>query len=279
MGRVTARRKASHVTVDGAVTRPETLAVEEPLELRLNGSALTVTMRTPGSDVELAQGFLLTEGVIGHRDDIARVEYCRGTGDDGMNTYNVLDVTLAPGVAAPDIDVTRNFYTTSSCGVCGKGSIDAVRTISRHSPGDDPTTIPARTLTALPDRLRDAQKVFASTGGLHGAALFEPDGRTLVVREDIGRHNAVDKVIGWALENRRIPLTGTVLLVSGRASFELTQKAIMAGIPVLAAVSAPSSLAVDLASQAGLTLVAFLRGESMNVYTRPDRITQNWMAE
>lgn len=285
MGRVTARRKASHLTADSSTTRPETLAVEEPLEIRLNGSALTVTMRTPGSDVELAQGFLLTEGVIGGRADIARVEYCRGARkipeslrsgppeDDGMNTYNVLDVKLTPGVPMPDVDVTRNFYTTSSCGVCGKGSIDAVRTVSRHSPGDDPTVVAAETLSAMPDKLRSAQKVFASTGGLHGAALFAADGTMLVVREDIGRHNAVDKVIGWALENQRVPLTGTVLLVSGRASFELTQKAVMAGIPVLAAVSAPSSLAVDLATQAGLTLVAFLRGRSMNVYSRPDRVT------
>lgn len=272
MGRVTARRRASHLTAETVTTRPETLAVEEPLELRLNGSAITVTMRTPGSDVELAQGFLLTEGVIGQRDDIARVEYCRGAGADGTNTYNVLDVTLAPDVPLPEVDVTRNFYTTSSCGVCGKGSIDAVRTISRHSPGDDPTVVTSEVLTAMPDQLRAAQRVFASTGGLHGAALFGADGTMLVVREDIGRHNAVDKVIGWAVENERIPLTGTVLLVSGRASFELTQKAVMAGIPVLAAVSAPSSLAVDLASQAGLTLVAFLRGDSMNVYTRPDRI-------
>ena len=272
MGRVTARRKASHVTTEGSVSRPETLAVEEPLEIRLNGTALTVTMRTPGSDVELAQGFLLTEGVVGHRDDIARIEYCRGAGEDGTNTYNVLDVTLAPGVPMPSLDVTRNFYTASSCGVCGKASIDAIRTISRHSPGDDPSIVAADTLTAMPDQLRGAQKVFASTGGLHGAALFDANGTMLVVREDIGRHNAVDKTIGWALENDRIPLTGMVLLVSGRASFELTQKAVMAGIPLLAAVSAPSSLAVDLASQAGLTLVAFLRGESMNVYTRPDRI-------
>jgi FdhD protein len=272
VGRVTARRRASHLTAETVTTRPETLAVEEPLELRINGAAITVTMRTPGSDVELAQGFLLTEGVIGQRDDIARVEYCRGAGDDGANTYNVLDVSLAPGVSMPEVDVTRNFYTTSSCGVCGKGSIDAIRTISRHSPGDDPTVVAAETLSAMPDQLRSAQRVFASTGGLHGAALFDADGTMLVVREDIGRHNAVDKVVGWAVEHERIPLSGTVLLVSGRASFELTQKAVMAGIPVLAAVSAPSSLAVDLASQAGLTLVAFLRGESMNVYTRPDRV-------
>jgi FdhD protein len=272
MGRVTARRKAKHLTADAITTRPETLAVEEPLEIRINGSSVSVTMRTPGSDVELAQGFLLTEGVIGHRGDIATVQYCRGAGEDGMNTYNVLDVTLAPNVPTPSLDVTRNFYTTSSCGVCGKGSIEAIRLISRHAPGDDPTVVTSETLWAMPDQLRGAQKVFASTGGLHGAALFDADGTMLVVREDIGRHNAVDKVIGWAVEHDRIPLTGTVLLVSGRASFELTQKAVMAGIPVLAAVSAPSSLAVDLASQAGLTLVAFLRGESMNVYTRPDRV-------
>jgi FdhD protein len=273
VGRVTARRRAQHVTADEAVGRPETLVVEEPLEIRVNGTAVTVTMRTPGSDVELAQGFLLTEGVIARREDVLMVRYCKGAGPDHLNTYNVLDVTLAPGVAMPDTDITRNFYTTSSCGVCGKASLDAVRLISRHGPGDDPSTVAAETLSTLPERLRDAQKVFASTGGLHGAALFGVNGTTLVVREDIGRHNAVDKVIGWALEQGRIPLTATVLLVSGRASFELTQKAVMAGIPVLAAVSAPSSLAVDLASQSGLTLVAFLRGESMNVYTRPDRVT------
>lgn len=272
MGRVTTRRPISHRTADGVVARPDTLVVEEPLEIRVNGAPLTVTMRTPGSDIELAQGFLLTEGIVSDRDDIATVRYCQGATDDGVNTYNVLDVTLAPGVPAPDVDLTRNFYATSSCGVCGKASLEAVRLISRHSPGDDPTTVASGVLSALPGKLRKAQRVFATTGGLHGAALFDTDGTELVVREDIGRHNAVDKAVGWALEARRIPLSGTVLLVSGRASFELTQKAVMAGIPILAAVSAPSSLAVDLAAQAGLTLVAFLRGESMNVYTRPDRI-------
>jgi FdhD protein len=272
VGRVTARRRVSHVTPDEAVTRPETLVVEEPLEIRVNGHPVSVTMRTPGSDVELAQGFLLTEGVIGHRDDLVTVRYCKGTGSDNLNTYNVLDVTLSPDVKMPQVDITRNFYTTSSCGVCGKASLDAVRTISRYSPGDDASQVKAEALSGMPKQLRAEQKVFASTGGLHGAALFDADGTLLAVREDIGRHNAVDKVIGWAVEQNRIPLTGTVLLVSGRASFELTQKAVMAGIPVLAAVSAPSSLAVDLASQSGLTLVAFLRGESMNIYTRPDRI-------
>ena len=275
MGRVTARRRASHLA-DGTVTeRPETLVVEEPLEIRVNGAPVTVTMRTPGSDVELAQGFLLTEGVIVRREDVLTVQYCRGAETpDGTNTYNVLDVTLHPDVPPPNTDVTRNFYTTSSCGVCGKASLEAVRLSSRYSPGDDPTSVATATLTAMPARLRSAQKVFASTGGLHGAALFTVDGALLAVREDVGRHNAVDKVIGWALETGHIPLGGTVLLVSGRASFELTQKAVMAGIPVLAAGSAPSSLAVDLAGQSGLTLVAFLRGDSMNVYSRADRIVR-----
>jgi len=228
------------------VTRPETLVVEEPLEIRVNGAAVTVTMRTPGSDVELAQGFLLTEGVIARREDVLTVRYCGGRGEDGGNAYNVLDVTLAPGVKPPGLDVTRNFYTTSSCGICGKASLDAVRVISRFSPGDDPATVAAATLKAMPGQLRGAQKVFASTGGLHAAALFGVDGTMLAVREDIGRHNAVDKVIGWALEHDRIPLSAAVLLVSGRGSFELTQKAVLAGIPLLA-VSAPSSLAVALA--------------------------------
>ena len=215
MGRVTARRPAHHLTAGDIVGRPETLAVEEPLEIRVNGSPLTVTMRTPGSDIELAQGFLLTEGVITGRDDVLTGRYCRGSGKDGLNTYNVLDVTLAEDVPAPDVDITRNFYTTSSCGVCGKASVDAVRLISRHCPGDDPASVAAEALTAMPGQLRSAQRVFDSTGGLHGAALFAVDGTMLAVREDIGRHNAVDKVIGWALESGRIPLSGTVLLVSG----------------------------------------------------------------
>jgi FdhD protein len=260
------------VSAETAVRRPETLAVEEPLEIRVNGTAITVTMRTPGSDFELAQGFLLTEGVITRRDDVEAIRYCSGAGPDGLNTYNVLDITLAASVPAPDTDVTRNFYTTSSCGVCGKASLDAVRLSSRYPVGDHVLRIDSRTLTALPGRLRSAQKVFASTGGLHAAGLFDVHGALLATREDIGRHNAVDKVIGWALENDRIPLGDAVLLVSGRASFELTQKAVMAGVPILAAVSAPSSLAVDLASESGLTLVAFLRGDSMNIYSRPDRI-------
>src|SRR5258708_5637337 len=229
MGRVTARRRVHHVTADDAVARPETLVVEEPLEIRVNGAPITVTMRTPGSDIELAQGFLLTEGVITRRDDVLTVRYCKGATEDGQglqqNTYNVLDVTLAPGVAMPDVDVTRNFYTTSSCGVCGKASLDAVRLISRHGPGDDPSTVKAETLSAMPEKLRDAQKVFASTGGLHGAALFDLDGTMLAVREDSGRHNPVDKVIGWALAQDRIPPRPTVVLGSGPAPLDLHQQA------------------------------------------------------
>jgi len=276
MGRVTARRRVHHVTADDAVARPDTLVVEEPLEIRVNGTPITVIMRTPGSDIELAQGFLLTEGVIARRDDVLTVRYCKGAGPDSsglsQNTYNVLDATLAPDVAMPEVDVTRNFYTTSSCGVCGKASLDAVRLKTRFSPADDPTRVTPAVLSTLPDALRAAQKIFSSTGGLHAAALFDPSGALLVAREDVGRHNAVDKVIGWALDQGRVPLSGTTLMVSGRASFELVQKAVMAGIPALAAVSAPSSLAVDLAREMGLTLIGFLRGSTMNVYSGVERI-------
>lgn len=272
MGRVTVRRPVLRVTADGSVRRPDTLAVEEPLEVRVNGRPLSVTMRTPGHDVELAHGFLLTEGVIHDREQLATARYCDSPGPDGRNTYNVLDVLLAPGVQPPDASVTRNFYTTSSCGVCGKAALDSVRLSTRHSPAADPVTVSADTLVGVPDRLRAAQRVFDTTGGLHAAGLFRATGEVLVVREDVGRHNAVDKVLGWALLERRVPLTGCVLMVSGRASFELVQKAAMAGVPVLAAVSAPSSLAVDLAAEQGMTLVGFLRGPSMNVYTGAERI-------
>ena len=279
MGRLTTRRKIVRIGPDGTVSRPDTLAVEEPMELRIAGTPLSVTMRTPGHDVELAHGFLLTEGVITGLDDVVTARYCDSFpmigGDSGRNTYNVLDVALAPAVAAPSVGVERNFYTTSSCGVCGKASLDAVRTKSAFPVEDHDLRIPAATISALPDRLRAAQKVFDSTGGLHAAGLFTADGELLVVREDVGRHNAVDKVLGWALQQGRVPASGCVLMVSGRASFELVQKAVMAGVPVLAAVSAPSSLAVELALEAGMTLVGFLRGTAMNVYAGAERITQH----
>jgi FdhD protein len=272
MGRVTVRRPVLRLSADGEHRRPDTLAAEEPFEIRVNGVALTVTMRTPGDDVELAHGFLLTEGVIGDREDVLTARYCASTDDEGANTYNLLDITLAPHVPPPDPSVERNFYTTSSCGVCGKAALDAIRLATRFPPGPSDIRVSTATLAALPDRLRDKQKLFRSTGGIHAAGLFTPDGELLVLREDVGRHNAVDKVLGWALLNGRVPLHDVVLLVSGRASFELAQKAAMAGIPFLAAVSAPSSLAVDVAEEQGMTLVGFLRGSSMNVYTGEERV-------
>jgi FdhD protein len=276
VGRLTVRHPVVRISADRAsVRRPDTLAVEEPMELRVDGRALAVTMRTPGHDVELAHGFLLTEGVITGPDDVVTARWCDSVDEDGVNTYNVLDVALASGVAPPDPGVERNFYTTSSCGVCGKASLDAVKLRSRFSPAGDPTRIDTTTLYRLPDALREAQRIFDSTGGLHAAGLFTADGTPLVVREDVGRHNAVDKVLGWALLNGRIPASGCVLMVSGRASFELVQKAVMAGVPVLAAVSAPSSLAVELAVEAGMTLVGFLRGTATNVYAGAERITQH----
>jgi FdhD protein len=272
MGRLIARRPVLRVTAKGAVRRPDSIAVEEPLELRVGGRALAVTMRTPGHDVELAHGFLLTEGVIGSAADIRDARYCDSVDDEGRNTYNVLDVGLAPGVPTPDPGVERNFYTTSSCGVCGKASLDAVRLRSRYSPDADETRVAAEVLADLPDALRRRQQVFDRTGGLHAAGLFSPTGELLVVREDVGRHNAVDKVLGWALLQGRVPASGLVLTVSGRTSFELAQKAVMAGVPVIAAVSAPSSLAIELAEECGLTMVGFIRNGSMNIYTHSDRV-------
>jgi len=258
---------------DGVATaRPDVLAAEEPLEIRVGGKPLTVTMRTPGSDFDLARGFLVSEGVVAADTEISAIRYCAGATSDGGNTYNVLDVTLAEGVALPDVSVERNFYTTSSCGLCGKASLEAVRTNSRWRVDRDPVRLSPATIATLPDKLRAAQRVFDRTGGLHAAGLFDASGELWCVREDVGRHNAVDKVIGWALDQGRLPLTGTTLMVSGRASFELVQKAVMAGIPSLAAVSAPSSLAVDLAREMGLTLIGFLRGSSMNIYSGAERI-------
>ncbi|MGU3411210.1 formate dehydrogenase accessory sulfurtransferase FdhD [Microbacterium sp. M1A1_1b] len=281
MNRITARKRVTRVTVGTSrAVRDDVLAVEEPLEIRVGGSALAITMRTPGHDFDLAAGFLVSEGVIAQGDDFAAARYCAGATDEGLNTYNVLDVTLAAGVPAPDPSLERAFYTTSSCGLCGKASIDAVRTKSQHAVLHDDLVVDPALLATFPDVLRAEQAVFEKTGGLHAAALFDGrTGRMLVLREDVGRHNAVDKVIGWAVKQDLLPLTGMVLMVSGRASFELTQKASMAGIPVMAAVSAPSSLAVDLATEVGVTIVGFLRGQSMVVYSRPDRITESTAAD
>ncbi|MFY1670129.1 formate dehydrogenase accessory sulfurtransferase FdhD [Plantactinospora sp. WMMB334] len=275
MGRVTSRRRLVRI-VDGTVSEPvDTLAAEEPLEIRVHGRPLVVTMRTPGDDFDLAAGFLVSEGVVRSAGHVAGIRYCAGATADGVNTYNVVDVVLAAGVAPPDPSLERNFYTTSSCGLCGKASLDAVRTVAAWSVRDDPLPLDPDVLSTLPETLRAAQRVFDRTGGLHAAALFSADGRLHCLREDVGRHNAVDKVVGWAQRNGRLPLRGTVLMVSGRASFELVQKAVMAGIPALAAVSAPSSLAADLAEDAGLTLVGFLRGASMNVYAGAHRLRRS----
>lgn len=272
MGRVTVGRPVLRVR-DGVITRrPDSLAAEEPMEIRVDGRPLTVTMRTPGGDFDLAIGFLVSEGVVHSADDVVSVRYCAGATADGGNTYNVVDVGLAPHVTPPDASLERSFYTTSSCGLCGKASLEAVRTSSAWTVAEDSLRVTPELLTRLPERLREAQRVFDSTGGLHAAGLFDADGELLCVREDVGRHNAVDKVIGHALREGMLPLRNSMLMVSGRASFELVQKAVMAGIPLLAAVSAPSSLAVDLADDNGLTLVGFLRGSSMNVYAGADRI-------
>ncbi|MFJ9737322.1 formate dehydrogenase accessory sulfurtransferase FdhD [Streptomyces sp. NPDC101166] len=273
MGRVTERRRVLRIRDGARSTRPDTLVAEEPMEIRLGGRPLAVTMRTPGDDFALAAGFLVSEGVVSRASDVANIVYCAGATEDGRNTYNVVDVRLAPGVPLPDITLERNVYTTSSCGLCGKASLDAVRTTA-HWPIADapPVRVTPDLLALLPDRLRAAQQVFDRTGGLHAAGLFSPEGNLLDLREDVGRHNAVDKVVGRALRSGELPLSRTVLLVSGRASFELVQKAVMAGIPVLVAVSAPSSLAVDLAVETGLTLVGFLRGGSMNVYAGQHRL-------
>ncbi len=266
--------------------RPDLLAAEEPLEIRVNDRPLAVTMRTPGDDIDLAAGFLATEGLVRSASDIAEIRICQENHDhpNGNGQHDPVDdraggdgnvalVTLADGTAIDDDRLRRNFLTTSACGVCGKASIEAIRVRGRHDITADQVRVRARVLAGLPDVLRAAQRVFDRTGGLHAAGAFSADGTLLVLREDVGRHNAVDKVVGWAVREGRLPLAGCILLVSGRASFELVQKAYVAGMPVVAAVSAPSSLAAELADEAGMTLVGFLRGGSMNVYTGADRIT------
>ncbi|WP_298885686.1 formate dehydrogenase accessory sulfurtransferase FdhD [uncultured Serinicoccus sp.] len=278
MARVTQRRRVRRLTAEGAVReRADLLAGEEPLEIRVGGRSFSVTMRTPGDDFDLAVGFLHGEGVVSSWDDVGQIDYRSGIGSDGLRDYNVVDVRLAEGVAPPDPSLERHVYTSSSCGVCGTASIESVRRTSSYDLGADRARLPLADLLALPDRLREGQAVFDRTGGVHAAGLFVPrtDGPGLhlaCLREDVGRHNAVDKVVGWALRERGMPLPGAVLQVSGRASFELVQKAALAGIPVLSAVSAPSSLAVELAEEAGLTLIGFNRGRSLNVYTGGERV-------
>jgi len=271
-GRRTRRTKVERFDADGSSVREDVLAVEEPLEVRLDGKPFVVTMRTPGDDFDLVAGFLVSEGVLWSADQLMAMRYCAGTDEEGRQTFNVVEAVLAPGVARPDASLERHVYTSSSCGICGTASIEAVHKVAHASVADDDTTFSRALLADLPDRLREHQAVFDRTGGVHAAGLFDAEGELLCLREDVGRHNAVDKVVGWALREGRVPLRGTVLQVSGRASFELAQKAHLAGIPVLSAVSAPSSLAVEHAASAGMTLVAFNRGGHFNAYGATHRI-------
>jgi len=265
----------THVSewADGALHgKQDYLAAEEPLEIRVGDDPLSVTMRTPGDDLELAAGFLFTEGLIQRREQITSLEMARE--DEVAHRGNVVQVGLA-SEALPDMEkMRRHFFAASSCGICGKASIDSVRSRTLLTPNPDFRFDPG-ILVALPDTLRASQPVFGRTGGLHAAALFSASGELLVLREDIGRHNAVDKVAGWALLENRIPLSNEILLVSGRGGFEIIQKAIVAGVPVVASVSAPSSLAVRLARELGLTLIGFLRGRRFVIYAGEERLNKS----
>ena len=267
------------VTDELAADTNDMLAIEEPLEIRLEyGSTgdrevknISVTMRTPGNDPELAFGFLFTEGIIQHKEDIKSINHTFIACQE--NKENVIQVSLKENILPAFLNIERNFYTTSSCGVCGKGSINAIRTVSAFGKmPDNSNAVSAEVLYSFPDNLRIHQEVFASTGGLHACALFNAVGDLLLVREDVGRHNALDKLIGASLKKDLLPLDRHVLLLSGRASFELVQKAAMAGITIIAAVGAPSSLAVELAEEFNITLVGFLRNQRFNIYTAVHRI-------
>ena len=257
----------------------DVLAVEEPLEIRIGvpadrtieHRAISITMRTPGADLELAAGFLFTEGIVNRPEQISRIRHC-GLTEKNKNLQNTVVVELSPGVEVDFKRLERNFYTTSSCGVCGKSSIEALHTGAKNIARADHPKINASVLHSLPDVLRRSQDVFDRTGGLHASALFNVIGGLEITREDVGRHNALDKVIGAKFLKGEIPLSDQILLVSGRASFELVQKALMAGIPILAAVGAPSSLAVELAEEFGMTLVGFVRDDSFNIYSGGQRI-------
>ncbi len=266
------RRVMQVATGRGATWQSDDVSVEEPLEIRIGDLSLSVTMRTPGDDFDLAAGFLVTEGIVKGADEIVAMRMCPDASAE-TGELNVVEVSLSKAAASRAI-TPRAFYMTSSCGICGKASIDAVRTHSPYDVRDDPLRVSVGLLAGLPGLQRAAQREFARTGGLHAAALFNSAGALLCVREDVGRHNAFDKVIGWAATRGLLPLRSHVILASGRASFELTQKALMAGIPMLAAVSAPSSLAVELAETSGMTLIGFLRGEQMNVYTGFERVVR-----
>ena len=261
-----------HVGPDGVGSRDERVAVEEPMEVRVNGAPFAVIMRTPGADRDLAAGFLLAEDVVRSGDEVGLIEYCVDADDEGRD--NVLNVTVT-GDAVARLDDRlanrRQVMMTASCGLCGRRTIESLR--ARVATVDGPWTVPAAVVSSMPGTLRAAQRVFEATGGLHAAGLFDLDGRLLLMAEDVGRHNAVDKISGRMLLEGRLPLSRTMLQVSGRTSFELVQKALLAGIPLIAAVSAPSSLAIDLAREAGITLCGFVRGDTFNVYANERRVT------
>jgi FdhD protein len=254
-------------------SRTDQLATEEPLEIRLTSPQRTVavTMRTPGADFELAAGFLYSEGVVTNRDDIQRLSYCVDSNIDGEQRYNIVNVALKDDLN-PDLQpLERHFFTTSACGVCGKASLEALRL--RGCPAIPPgLVVPVEIIYRLPEQLREAQRVFSKTGGLHAAALFDAQGQLLAVREDVGRHNALDKLIGSAYLSDRLPLSDRIVMVSGRSSFEILQKCLTAGVSIVCAVSAPSSLAVALAQEFDITLIGFLRGERFNIYAGRERI-------
>ncbi|MVA76441.1 formate dehydrogenase accessory sulfurtransferase FdhD [Auraticoccus sp. F435] len=270
--RATTRRRVRRLSLDGVErTGPDTLAGEQPLEIALSGEPWVVSMRTPGHDFDLVLGLLHAEGIIVDAAEVATMSYRGGVDPDGSRSFNHLDVRLAPGVVRP-ASTDRAVYTSSSCGACGTASIEAVTKLSRFDVAADRTAVPLTEVLSWPDRLRERQEMFDRTGGVHAAALVEAGGGVVCVREDVGRHNAVDKIVGWALREGRLPLRGHALQLSGRISFELVQKAHLAGIPLVSAVSAPSSLAVETADEAGITLVGFNRGRGCNVYTHPDRV-------
>jgi FdhD protein len=264
------------VVEDGGMrVRPDALATEEPMEIRLlagpTKQTVAVTMRTPGADFELAAGFLYGEGIVTSPEDILKISYCVDPEIDAEQQYNIVNVELRSGREFDLRPLERHFYTTSACGVCGKASLEQLelRGCPVISPGPE---VSAETIYSLPETLREAQGLFDATGGLHAAALFDGEGELLALREDVGRHNATDKLVGWALLEGRLPLSEHVVLVSGRSSFEIMQKCLTAGVPVVCAISAPSSLAVDVAREFGMTLVGFLRGGRFNVYAGADRV-------
>ena len=264
------------VVEDGKMrVRPDTLATEEPMEIRLltggERQTVAVTMRTPGADFELAAGFLYGEGIVKSTEDIAKISYCVDSDLDAAQQYNIVNVELRGGREYDLRPLERHFYTSSACGVCGKASLEQLelRGCPVVAPGPE---VSAEKIYALPEKLREAQGLFDATGGLHAAALFDAEGKLVALREDVGRHNATDKLVGWALLEGRLPLSGHIVMVSGRSSFEILQKCLTAGVPFVCAISAPSSLAVDVAREFGMTLVGFLRGNRFNVYAGHERI-------